>query len=136
MDTKKLKKKLDTISKKLILEVDEDCVIIKHPDFNSVNQLFLFKNKSLDDLLLEIRTFLSYKYLNGKCIYKENYAELLIGLANSQLPNLLGICKFNVPCASTKMPNYEIGEISKLFFEFIDNTCTFEYQKSDFITLK
>ncbi len=134
---KELLDKLEKLNSKLSPEIRDDFLIIKHPEYN-FDKAFPSANRSVEDVINDIEQYLKIKYIKGKCLYKENYIEFLISLSDSDFADTLGRCKFHVETDS-KQENkihYEIGEISDLFFEFVDNTLEFDYSKPDLTSLK
>jgi len=126
------------LNKKLSPEMGDDSVLIRHPDFG-FDKSFPMTVRNDDDIIQNIEDFLQIKYIKGKCLYKKDYAEFLVDLSGStNLVNTLGRCKFSVEKDQTLTDiNYEIGQISEAFFEFINQTLLeFEYEQSDLTTLK
>jgi len=134
----KLLKKINQLNKKLSPEMGDDSLLIRHPEF-SFDKSFPMTDRNDDDIIQNIEDFLQIKYIKGKCLYKKDYAEFLVDLSGStNLVNTLGRCKFSVEKDQTLTDiNYEIGQISEAFFEFINQTLLeFEYEPSDLTTLK
>jgi len=130
--------KINQLNKKLSPEMGDDSLLIRHPEF-SFDKSFPMTDRNDDDIIQNIEDFLQIKYIKGKCLYKKDYAEFLVDLSGStNLVNTLGRCKFSVEKDQTLTDiNYEIGQISETFFEFINQTLLeFEYEPSDLTTLK
>jgi hypothetical protein len=134
---KELLKKINQLNKDLSPEIGDDSLLIRHPEF-SFDKSFPMTDRNDDNIIQDIEDFLQIKYVKGKCLYKKDYAEFLVDLSGSNLVNTLGRCKFSVEKDQTLTDiNYEIGQISEVFFEFINQTLLeFEYEQSDLTCLK
>ncbi len=131
-----LKKKILTLNDKISPEIRDDNLIIIHPEFQ-FDKSFFIQNRTIEDVIGDIDQFLRINYIKGYCLYYNDYIEFLISLSNSDFVDSLVRCNFIIEGKlDSDLINYEIGNISDQFFEFIDNTLDFEYSKTELTTLK
>lgn len=130
-------KKINQLNKNLSPEIDDGSLLIRHPEFG-FDKSFPMAHRSDDELVQNVEDFLQIKYIKGKCLYKKDYAELLIDLFGSNLVNTLSSHKFSIEKDHTLTNiNYEISQISETFFEFVSRTLLeFEYGRSKLTSLK
>jgi hypothetical protein len=125
--------KIKTHFKDIDISIDEDCIVIGHPDNEDVYKTFDLNEEDKAYDFEEINEFVYSKYVIGRFLFRKNYFETVIAFSN--------IIDYQDDESTEIKPNgknheekcfYETGAVSEEFGYFLNESIHWDHFSSDY----